>query len=104
MQVKKKVLRIVLVISLAPYLFLVGYSLYYAIFGYDLYTMILPEYIRTIYGWEAFSHVFIWTGIVLCFIPVLPICLLYQIIYLFVYLIKRQKVNRVKETKKGEVL
>ena len=78
----KKILRIFFGFSFIPYLFLLSYSLYYAVFGYDVYTMILPQYVRTIYGWEAFSEVFLWTAIGLSFIPVLPICIIYQILYL----------------------
>ena len=79
---KKKLLKIVLWLSFVPYLFLIGYSLYKAIFGHNVYTLILPQYLRTTYGWEAFLEVFVWNGIALCVIPVLPICFLYQIIYL----------------------
>ncbi len=93
---KKKILRIVLCLSFIPYLFLIVYSLYHAIYGYDLNTWILPQYIRTIYGWDAFSEVFIWTALVLCVVPILPICLLYQIIYFIRYLlnfIRRKSIN-----------
>lgn len=79
---KKKILRIVLWLSFMPYLFLIVYSIYYALFGYEVYTMILPQYVRTVYGWDAFVEVFVWTGLTLCIIPILPICFLYQIIYL----------------------
>jgi len=93
---KKKILRIVLWLSFIPYLFLIVYSLYHAIFGYDVYTMILPQYVRTIYGWDAFSEVFVWTALVLCFIPILPICFLYQIIYFIRYLINFIRTKRIK--------
>jgi len=85
---KRKLLRIVLWLSFTPYLVLVVYSLYHAIFGYDVYTWILPQYLRTIYGWDAFLEVFLWTGLSLCLILIIPICFLYQIIYLIIYLIK----------------
>ena len=91
---KMKVIRIIFWLSFAPYLFLMGYSIYHAIFGYDVYTLILPQYVRTIYGWDAFFEVFVWTAIGLCFVPVLPICLLYQFIYFIFYLIKRISGNR----------
>lgn len=90
---KRKILSIILWLSFVPYLFLVGYSLYHAIFGYDVYTMILPQYVRTIYGWEAFLEVFVWTGLALLFIPVIPICFLYQIIYLIIKLTQIKRMN-----------
>lgn len=79
---KKKIFRIGFWLSFAPYLFLIIYSLVHAIFGYDVYTMILPQYVRTVFGWAAFSQVFVWTGLVMCFIPIIPICFLVQISYL----------------------
>jgi hypothetical protein len=79
-----KILRIILYLSFASYLFLIGYSLYQAIFGYDVYTWILPQYVRTIYGWGAFLEVLTWTAIQMCFIPVLPICFLFQVGYFFI--------------------
>jgi hypothetical protein len=83
---KNKILKILLLLSFIPYLFLIVYSLYHAIFGHDVYTMILPQYVRTIYGWDAFLEVFVWTALGLCFIPILPICFLYQSIYFIRYL------------------
>lgn len=93
MSIKKKLGRIILWLSFIPYLFLIGYSTYHAIFGYDVYTLILPQYVRTIYGWDAFLEVFVWTAVVLCFIPVIPICLLYQVIYFIHYLVKRKSIH-----------
>ncbi len=87
---KVKTLRIIFWLSLFPYLFLMGYSLYHAIFGYDMYTLILPQYLRTIYGWDAFYQAFIWTVMAFCIIPVLPVCLLYQVIYIILCICKRK--------------
>ncbi len=91
---KMKIIRIIFWLSFAPYLFLLCYSFYHAIFGYDVYTWFLPQYVRTIYGWDAFLDVFVLNAIRLCLIPVLPTCLLYQVIYLIVCLIKRISANR----------
>lgn len=85
---KTKMFIIIFWLSFTPFLFLLGDSLYHAIFGYDVYTMILPQYVKTMYGWDAFLEVFIWTALELCFIPVLPICFLYQVIYVSIYLFK----------------
>ncbi|MDF2513371.1 MAG: hypothetical protein K0S04_3237 [Herbinix sp.] len=88
---KMKVFRIIFWLSFAPLLFLICYSAYHAIFGYDVYTLILPQYVKTIFGWDAFYRVFVWTAIALTFIPILPICLLYQVIYGIVFLVKKIK-------------
>ncbi len=91
---KSKVFNIIFIISFIPILALLFISLYYAIFGYDVYTMILPTYVKTIYGIEAFVQSFTWNAIVLIFIPVLPIMFLYQIIFLIVKFILKLKTNK----------
>lgn len=85
---KMKIFRILLWLSFIPFIFLILYSLYHAIFGYDVYTWILPVYLRTIYGWDAFFEVFLWTAIAMCVIPILPICFIYQIIYFIKHFIR----------------
>ncbi len=92
---KRKIFKIILIISFVPYIILLLISLYYSIFGYDLYSMILPKYLRTLYGMEAFYMVLMWYSIAFSFIPILPLCFLYQIIYLVTYIIKRIK-NKTK--------
>ncbi len=77
----RKILKIIFWLSFMPYLFLIGYSLYFALFGYDSYTWIMHQYIETLYGWDAFREVFIWTAFGLCFLPVLPICFFYQVAF-----------------------
>lgn len=86
---KRKIYKIIFIISFLPYVILLLISLYHAIFGYDLYTMILPTYVKTLYGMEAFLQTLIWNSIRLCFIPILPICLIYQLIYLITYIFKK---------------
>jgi hypothetical protein len=93
---KRRILRIVLWLSFTPYIFLIIYSLYHAIFGYDVYTWILPQYLRTIYGWDAFLEVFLLMGLSLFVIPIIPICFLYQIMYFIGYLIKIIRFKRIK--------
>ena len=78
---KEKVLKILFFISFLPFIFLLAKSTYHAIFGYDEFTWV-GYYVGTIYGFEAFLEVFVWTGLALCFIPVLPICFVYQLIYI----------------------
>ncbi|MBO5141666.1 MAG: hypothetical protein J6C46_01475 [Clostridia bacterium] len=88
---KNKVFKIVFFISLIPFIIIVLISLYHAIFGYDVYTWIIPTYVKTVYGFEAFLESLIWLGLTLIYIPVLPICLIIQIIYLINYIIRKIK-------------
>lgn len=94
----KKALLIILIISFIPYVLLLGYGLYSAIFGYDVYTWILPMYVETLYGPDAFLEAVTILGLRMLFIPILPICLLYQIAFLAVKLILKFK-NKSKPTK-----
>lgn len=88
---KKRIYKILFIVSFLPYIILLAISLYHAIFGYDVYTLILPTYVKTIYGIEAFVSTLFWNALALCFIPIIPICLLYQIIILVKYIIKKIK-------------
>lgn len=90
---KKKLFKLIFIVSFMPYVLLLLYALYKSIVGYDIYTWILPVYKGTIYGIEAFMQVLIWNGIALCFIPVLPACFLYQIIYLIIRYVKKRPID-----------
>lgn len=90
---KKKVVKGLFIISFLPFVFLIIFALYNAIVGYDVYTMILPTYVKTIYGIEAFKEVLFWYGLSFIIIPVLPVCFIYQVVY-SVYLKKKMKLNR----------
>lgn len=79
---KKKIFNYIFIITFIPYIYLFTIALYYAIFGYDVYTWILPTYVKTIYGLDAlFETLFIY-GFKFSIIPIFPLCLIYQIIYL----------------------
>lgn len=87
---KKKIFKIIFVLSFLPYIILVLISIYYACFGYDVYTWILAEYVRTIYGMDAFIETLFWNSLMLClYIPILPIVVIYQIIYVVVLIIRK---------------
>ena len=86
-----KLKKIILFITFIPYLYILSLSIYHAIFGYDVYTLILPVYVKTIYGIEAFREVFIINLLGLTFIPIIPICLIYQIVYLIIFIVKKYK-------------
>lgn len=86
-----KLKKIILIISFLPYIYILLLSFYHAIFGYDVYTLILPVYVKTIYGIEAFREVFIIKLLTLTFIPIIPICFIYQLVYLIIFLFKKYK-------------
>ncbi|GAE90177.1 hypothetical protein [Acetivibrio straminisolvens] len=88
---KQKILKIGLITSFLPYAYLLLKALYHTIWGYDVYTWIKPYYVKTVYGLEAFLEVLVWDSIILCIVPVLPLCFLYQLIYLIAYLIKKRR-------------
>lgn len=94
----KKIPFIILLISFIPYAVLLGYGLYSAIFGYDVYTLILPTYVETLYGLDAFLEAVTVLGLTLLFFPVLPICAFYQILYIVVKIILKLK-NKSKQIK-----
>jgi len=86
-----KIKKIILYITFTPYVYILLISIYHAIFGYDVYTLILPTYVETIYGLEAFKEVFILNLLGLTFIPIIPICLIYQLVYLIIFIVKKYK-------------
>lgn len=94
----KKIPFIIFLISFIPYVVLLGYGLYSAIFGYGVYTWILPAYVETLYGLDAFLEAVTVLGLTLLFVPLLPICLLYQVIFVAVKLILKFK-NTSKQIK-----
>ena len=94
----KKTLLIILIISFIPYVLLIGYGIHSAIFGYDVYTWILPTYVETLYGLDAFLEAITILGLRMLFIPILPICFLYQIAFVAVKAILKFK-NKSKQTK-----
>lgn len=88
---ENKTFKLIFKISFLLYIILILISLYYAIFGYDVYTWILPTYVRTIYGIEAFLETITWNFLRLCIIPVIPIVALYQVIYIILFIMKKIK-------------
>lgn len=87
----KKIFKALFIISFIPYVILLLISLYYAFFGYDVYTLILPVYVKTIYGVEAFLETLTVNVLTLFYIPIIPILLIYQIAYIIYLIIKKVK-------------
>lgn len=82
---KKKIFKVLFFISFLPYIILILISIYHAILGYDIYTWINHQYVETINGIDAFTETLFWNGITFSIIPILPISLIYQIIYIVIY-------------------
>ena len=91
---KQKIFRLIFALSFLPYVILLIIALCHAIFGLAEYTWILPLYVGTIYGMDAFLDSLVWNGLKLCFIPVLPITAAYQVVFIIVtavHAIQRKK-------------
>lgn len=83
----KIILKILLMLSFAPYVFCLGYSIYSAVFGFSFF-------FSTSYGFDAFKSSIVLTVFLLCFYPVIPVCLIYQIIYTAVFVMKKHNVPK----------
>lgn len=84
---KKIIPKIILILSFAPYVFCLGYGIYSAIFG-------LRFLFSTSYGFDAFMSSIVLTVFFLCYYPVIPSCLIYQLVYLVVFIMNRHNVPK----------
>lgn len=73
--IKEKLPRVLLYISFVPYALLFLYALFCSVEGFTFL-------FSTSYGLEAFLDALLIMGLFFCIIPVLPVCLIYQIFYL----------------------
>jgi len=87
---KKRIFKIMFWISLLPYVILLVLGIWHAFFGFTFFS-------ATYTGWEGFVNSVFILGWACCVIyPVLPVCLLYQIVYtIYVFVMKSRK----KQTK-----
>ena len=79
---KNIVFKIILVLSFAPYAFALIYGIYSAFAGFNI-----------IYGFNVFFSVAILVLWILCSIPVVPVCLIYQTAYLLNFLIEKYNIE-----------
>jgi len=87
---KKQRAKIVLWISLLPYVVLIVMGIWHAFFGFTFFS-------ATYYGWEGFINSIFILGWACCVIyPVLPVCLIYQMGYLVYTVIKKRKMKKEK--------
>lgn len=91
----RKIYKIIFICSFIPFIILLLIATYHAIFGYDVYTMILPTYRGTIYGIDAFRQSLVWNVIAMCFIPILPLMVLYQLIFIIRYIFIKKHFRRM---------
>jgi hypothetical protein len=77
--------KLFFLISFIPFLLLLIFACYNAIFGY-YDAPLLPSGGGgiTYYGFEAIKYTIFWYGLGLTIIPVFPVCVVYQLIYLIV--------------------
>lgn len=87
---KKIISKIILVLSFAPYVFTLLIGIYSMVDGFDFF-------FSTSYGFEAFRDSTLLMMLMLCYIPVIPPCLIYQLVYLSVFIMKKFNVpkNRI---------
>ena len=84
---KNKVLKVLFIISFLPALLILILGIYSIFHG--SYTF----FGNRLYGLDGFLDVILWVGFVLCtcVIPVLPICLFFQICYILKKTVKKFK-------------
>lgn len=87
---KKIISRIILILSFAPYVFTLIYGIYSMANGFTFF-------FSTSYGFEAFRDATLLMMLMLCYIPVIPSCLIYQFVYLSIFIMKKFNVpkNRI---------
>lgn len=86
---KKKIPKIILILSFAPYVFCLGYGIYSAFAGFTFFW-------STSYGFEAFTNSMVIMAFLLCYYPIIPPCLIYQLVYLAMFIMKKRNVSKQK--------
>lgn len=71
---KSKAAKVIFLVSFIPWALVLLYGVYGAFFGVDFFGMC--------YGWEGFLFGIMIAGIVMCVVPILPVCLVYEICYI----------------------
>ena len=85
----QKTARVFFWISFVPAVLLLMYGVYCAFAGFDFF--------GTSYGLEGFVNAVLVMGFIFCVIPVFPVCIIYQLIYLLWGKLKLKSVVRKKE-------
>lgn len=87
---KHKIAKIIFVISFIPILFCIIAGIVCAFKGYT-YLDILGDVPTTVYGLTAFFEVFFTDLVAMIFLGIIPVCMVYQLIYLIIDFKKRYK-------------
>lgn len=77
---KHTIAKIIFIISFVPFLFCIFAGIVCAFRGYT-YTEILGDIPTTIYGFKAFFEVFITDLVAMIFLGIIPVCMVYQLVY-----------------------
>ena len=85
----QKTARVFFWISFVPAVLLLMYGVYCAFAGFDFFS--------TSYGLEGFVNAVLVMGLIFCVIPVFPVCIIYQLVYLLWGKLKLKNVVRKKE-------
>ena len=80
---KHKVAKIIFIISFLPIMFCFVAGIVCACRGYS-YTAILGDIPTTVYGLKAFWEVFITDLVAMIFLGIIPVCMVYQLVYLII--------------------
>ena len=86
---KKIVTQSFLIISFLPHVLLLIIAAAIGIFQLPIPTSFLSG--SAYYGVDAFWHVLGWGAMALCIIPILPVCTIYQIVYIIVKITEKRK-------------
>lgn len=90
-------LKIIFLISFVPYILLLIPACYNAVFGYYDAPLLPGGASQTYYGFEAVKYTIFWYGFIFSIIiPVFPICVVYQIIYLIITINKKIRQHRIR--------
>ena len=71
---EKKAPKVLFYLSFLSWAFVLLYGVYGAVFGVSFFSMC--------YGWDGFFVGIMSGGLMLCIVPVLPVCLVYEVAYL----------------------
>lgn len=87
---KKKIPKILLILSFAPYIFCLICGIYCFVNEFTFFSY-------TTYGLEAFKNGIVFIGLLLCYYLVIPVCLAYQIIYLIIYIVRSRRRKKISQ-------
>lgn len=87
---KHKIAKLLFILSFLPIMFCIIAGISCAINGYT-YTEILGDVPTTLYGFKAFTEVFFTDLVAMIFLGIIPVCMVYQLVYLIIDSKKRNK-------------